>query len=574
MRSLLHSSAVACLAAAVLAPCWLPAASMDDNNWWRRAVIYEVYPRSFGDSNGDGIGDLNGITENLDYLKALGVDAIWITPFYPSPQVDFGYDISDYRGIDKQFATMAEFDKLLDEAKKRNIRVLNDMVLNHSCDKHPWFIVSASSRNNPKADWYIWKDGKPGGQPPNNWQSEFGHSDWQYVPARKQFYYHRFYKEQPDLNWENSDVRKAMYDVCRFWMAKGVAGFRLDAITSLFEDIALRDDPYLAGPEAELDAFGERKRKRVYTDNLPKVHDVLRELRKVTDEYPGCVLIGETYVPNVGELAKMYGSTNDELQLPMDTQFGFINRLAVSEFRQKLADAETKLNGNVPLFVFENHDNSRSINRYGDGKHNAEIARLLATLLLTPRDAALIYYGEEIGMVDHPPAHIEDVRDPVGRTGWPKDKGRDAERTPMQWNAGVNAGFSAGKSTWLPVGSDYKTVNVAAQEKDPNSLLSCYKKLIDLRKTNPQLRDGDFIPIDDSSNTVLSYLRKTKDGRAVLVALNFTASPQAINVSDARGVSGKHAKTILVSYPNARETNDPSHINLQPYGAYIGQLEP
>ncbi|MBV9405003.1 MAG: alpha-glucosidase, partial [Acidobacteriaceae bacterium] len=436
-RLLLSRTLVLGLACVACRAIWGATA---DDEWWKRAVIYEIYPRSFGDSNGDGIGDLNGITQHLGYLKDLGVDAIWITPFYPSPQVDFGYDISDYRGIDKQFGTMADFDRLMAETKRRRIRVIGDMVLNHTSDQNPWFIESKSSRTNPKADWYIWHDPKAGGGPPNNWQSDFGHSSWEYVASRKQYYYHEFYKQQPDLNWRNPEVRKAMYDVLRFWMAKGMAGFRLDAITSLFEDIALKDEPYLTGPEGGIDAFGEKKLKHVYTDNLPEVHEVLRELRQVTNEFPGRILIGETYLPNVGELAKMYGRNNDELQLPMDTQLGFTNHLSVAEFRHKMEDAETKINGNVPLFVFENHDNSRSINRYGDGRHDQEIARLLATMLLTPRDAALIYYGEELGMTDSVPKRKEDVRDPVGITGWPKNKGRDGERTPMQWNAGMNAG--------------------------------------------------------------------------------------------------------------------------------------
>ncbi|MBV9154768.1 MAG: alpha-glucosidase [Acidobacteriaceae bacterium] len=571
------SNLVPCLllSLALLAPASLRAQASDNPNWWRHAVIYEIYPRSFADSNGDGIGDLNGITQHLDYLKTLGVDAIWITPFYPSPQVDFGYDISDYRNIDPQFGTMADFDRLVAEAKKRDIRVINDMVLNHTSDKDPWFIESASSRTNPKANWYIWADGKPNGQPPNNWQSDFGHSAWQYVKTRNQYYYHEFYKEQPDLNWRNPDVKKAMFDVCRFWMSKGVMGFRLDAITSLFEDVALKDEPYLTGPDAGLDAFGEKKLKHLYTDNLPEVHDILRDLRKVANEYPGRVLIGETYLPNVGELAKMYGRNNDELQMPMDTQLGFTNHFSVADFRRKLADAETKLNDNVPLFMFENHDNARSINRYGDGTHDAAIARLLATILLTPRDSALIYYGEEIGMVNHTPTRVEDVRDPVGRTGWPKDKGRDGERTPMQWNAGFDAGFSTAKTTWLPVGNDYKAVNVAAEESDSNSLLSYYKKLIQLRKENAQLRDGDFIAVDESNNSVLSYLRKTKDGKAVLVSLNFTASPQAVTIDiNGKGVSGKHVKTVLASYANAGDTNDLSKVSLPPYGAYVGQVEP
>jgi alpha-glucosidase len=545
-------------------------AATSDDNWWRTAVIYEIYPRSFGDTNGDGIGDLNGITEHLDYLGELGVDAIWITPFYPSPQVDFGYDISNYRAVDPQFGTMSDFDRLVAEAQKRDIRVIIDMVLNHTSDQHPWFIESKSSRTNPKADWYIWHDGKPNGQPPNNWQSIFGHSAWQYVASRNQYYYHAFYKEQPDLNWRDNDVRKAMYDVMRFWMQKGVAGFRLDAITALFEDLALKDEPYLAG----MNAYGERNISRLYTDNLPEVHEVLRELRKVANEYPDRILIGETYLPNVGELAKMYGRNRDELQLPMDTQLGFTNHLSVPEMRQKLEDAETKINGNVPLFVFENHDNPRSLERYGDGTHNAAIARLLATLLLTPRDAALIYYGEEIGMVTTPPKRKEDVKDPIGRIGWPKEKGRDGERTPMQWNSRFDAGFSDAKSTWLPVAPDYKTVNVATEEHQPTSLLNYYKILIRLRKTSPQLREGDLICVDEKNDNVLSYIRKTSDGQAVLVSLNFTASPQTVQLDlQPQGVKGTRVKPLLASSSTGTGARNLSNLTLPPYGSFVGQVE-
>jgi alpha-glucosidase len=540
-----------------------------DENWWRHAVIYEIYPRSFGDTNGDGIGDLNGITEHLDYLKDLGIDAIWITPFYPSPQVDFGYDISDFRGVDPQFGTMADFDRLEAEANKRGIRLIVDFVLNHTSDQHAWFIESKSSKTNPKADWYIWHDGKPNGQPPNNWQSIFGHSAWQYVASRNQYYYHAFYKEQPDLNWNNKDVRNAMFNVTRFWMRKGVSGFRLDAVTSLFEDIALKDEPYLAG----MNAYGDRNISRLYTDNLPQVHQALRELRGVINEFPGRVLIGETYVHNVGDLAKMYGRNRDELQLPMDTQLGFTNHLSVADFRTKLEEAETKLNGNVPLFVFENHDNPRSLNRYGNGERNIAMAKLLATVLLTPRCASLMYYGEELGMMNNDPKRKEDVKDPIGRIGWPKEKGRDGERTPMQWNNDVDAGFSAAKSTWLPVGADYKTVNVAVERREPNSILNYYRSLIRLRREDPQLREGDFIPVDENNNSVLSYLRKTNDGKAVLVTLNFTAAPQTVSLDfQPQGVQGKHVKTLLASFSTG-QTADTGHIALPAYGAYIGQIE-
>jgi len=546
------------------------AKGTEDPDWWRKAVIYEIYPRSFADTNDDGIGDLNGITAHLDYLKDLGVDAIWITPFYPSPQVDFGYDISDYRSIDPQYGTMEDFDRLMREATKRGIRVINDMVLNHTSDQHPWFKDSASSRRSKRADWYVWHDPDSKGHPPNNWQSIFGHSAWQWNERRKQFYYHAFYKEQPDLNFRNRAVRDAMYDVLRFWMDKGVAGFRLDAVPSLFEDPMLRDERYVEG----VDAYGERKVSRQYTDNLPEVHDVLHELRQVTNEYPGRVLIGETYLPNAFELAKMYGKNRDELHLPMDTQLGFINRLAIADFREKLTEAETQLNGNPPLFVFDNHDNERSVDRYGDRVNDQPIQKLIATLLLTPRDAALIYYGEELGMRTNTPRRVEDVRDPIGRMGWPQEKGRDGERTPMQWNNDANAGFGGTRQPWLPIGEDYKTVNVAVESKQADSLLNYYKRLIKLRKENAQLRDGDFVMTDEKNNAVLSYIRQTHDGQAVLVALNFTGTSQTFSLDlTTRGVKGKHLKTLAASFASAEQI-DLAHITLPQYGSYVGQVTP
>src|SRR5579884_10520 len=557
MRLLRYLRFLSCFSVLCALVCPSALAAESGNDWWRHAVIYEIYPRSFADSNGDGIGDLRGIAQHLDYLKELGIDAIWITPFYPSPQVDFGYDISDYRAIDPQFGTMSDFEYLVSEAQKRDIRVINDLVLNHTSDKHPWFIESESSRTNPKANWYIWADGKPGGGPPNNWQSIFGHSAWTYVASRQQYYYHAFYPQQPDLNWRNPEVRRAMYDVARFWMEKGVSGFRLDAITSLFEDPALRDEPYLKGRNA----YGDRIISRIYTDNLPEVHEVLRELRKVTDEYPGRILIGETYLHNISELARMYGPDNNELQLPMDTQVGFINKLSIAEFRQKINDAETKLHpGNVPLFVFENHDNPRSLDRYAGGVRNIAIAKLLATLLLAPRDAALIYYGEEIGMMNYGPLRKEDVQDPIGKIGWPKEKGRDGERTPMQWDDGQDAGFSTAAKTWLPVNPDYKTVNVAAEERNPDSILNYYKALIRLRKENAQLRDGEFVLVAANNQNVLSFLRKTSDGKAAIVLLNFTDKEQSVT---------HHAKTILASFQAPAEVTE---IKLPPYGAYIGEV--
>ncbi len=412
--------------------------------WWKHAVVYEIYPRSFQDSNGDGIGDIEGIVQRLDYLQSLKVNAIWLTPIYPSPQVDFGYDISNYQAIDPVYGSMADFDRLVAAGKKHHIRIVMDMVMNHTSDQSAWFKESRSSRTNPKRDWYIWRDGKGPGMPPNNWQSAFGHSAWTYDPTTKQWYYHRFYAAQPDLNWRNPQVQKAMFDACRFWLDRGVAGFRLDAIPELFEDPQFRDEKVLGGKND----FGDPNIDGSLTTNLPQVHAVMRDLRKLVDSYPGNrVLIGETYLHDIQDQLLWYGKNNDELQLPMDMQVGFINKLDVNAFRTKINQAETGLNGNIPLFVFDNHDNARSWNRYGDGKHDAAIARIVAATLLTARDAALMYYGEEIGMVTSPPKTLAEVQDPVGRVGWPKYKGRDGERTPMQWDTGINAGFSTAEKT-------------------------------------------------------------------------------------------------------------------------------
>jgi alpha-glucosidase len=552
-------------------------AHSNDAPWWKHALLYEIYPRSFQDSTGDGIGDLNGITQRLDYLHSLDVNAVWLSPIYPSPQVDFGYDISDYENIDPQYGTLADFDKLVAEAKKRNIRIVMDMVMNHTSDKHKWFIESASSKSNPKRDWYVWRDGKGVGSdgkplPPNNWSSVFGGSAWEYDQKTKQFYYHEFYKQQPDLNWRNPEVEKAMFDSVRFWLDRGVAGFRLDAIPTLFEDPQLRDEPATGGTNA----FGDPNLSDIYTTNLPEVHDVMRRLRAMVDKYPGNrVLIGETYLPNVQELDKWYGGTkHDELQLPMDMQVGFTNKLDASLFRKRINDAETQINGNQPLFVFDNHDNVRSWNRYGDGVHDQAIARLIATTLLTSRATALMYYGEELGMVTTTPTRKEDVKDPIGITGWPKEKGRDGERTPMQWDDSKNAGFSDAATMWLPVAPDYRTVNVKTEESEPDSLLKWHEQLIAMRRDDPTLRDGKQVMIDESNPSVLSYVRKGMDGRpSIIVALNFTAEPQTVSLDpSAAGVKGKTVTTLLTDAPSLKQSGSLQKITLPPYASWVGSV--
>jgi alpha-glucosidase len=559
--------------ALLLAACGTPtpaptaATSTPDSSWWKGAVIYEVYPRSFGDSNGDGIGDLNGIAAHLDYLQDLGVDGIWITPFFPSPQVDFGYDVTDYTAIDPQYGNMADFEHLASEAAKHKIKLIADLVLNHTSDQHPWFVESRSSRTNPKADWYVWVDGKEG-TPPNNWLSIFGHSAWQWDATRRQYYYHAFYKEQPDLNWRNRQVRDAMYDMIRGWMKRGVAGFRLDAVPQLFEDPKLANEQFQEG----VNSYGDRNTARIHTDNLPEVHEVYRELRQVVDSVPGTVLIGETYLPNVQQLAEAYGAHNDELQLPMDTQYGMHSQLSAGLFRSKLRDAETGLNGNMPLFVFDNHDNRRSWNRFGDGKHDDAIARLIATLLLTPRDTALMYYGQELGMSNSDPKSRDEVKDPIGKTGWPKEIGRDGERTPMQWTAGPDAGFSTAASTWLPVAPNYTTVNVAAETGNSASLLSYYRTLIHLRKQNAALRDGDLRIVDESNSDVLSFVR-TANGVTVLVSMNFSDSPRTVSFDAAQmGVRGRTLTSLAQSFDSGGAAPSVDKLVLPAFGAYVGEV--
>jgi alpha-glucosidase len=550
----------ACLSGIMAAqkPAHLP--ETEDATWWKHAVFYEIYPRSFADSNGDGIGDLNGITAKLDYLKELGVDATWITPCFPSPQVDFGYDVSDYLNIDPMYGTLADFDRLVAEGKKRNIRIILDFVVNHTSDQHPWFFDSKSSRTSKFRDWYIWRDGRGPNKPPNNWVSTFGGSAWTYDPKTQQYYYHFFYPQQPDLNWRNPAVKNAMLDVTRFWYNRGVAGFRLDAVDTLFEDPNLKNNP-ISKPGKN--AFGDPILQNKYNTKLPEVHDILRGLREIADEHNG-VLIGETWTTNVAELDKYYGEKNNELQLPMDFLFCMVNKLSAPEFRKQIA-AVNEASG-WPTFVISNHDIVRSYDRYGDGIHNDEIAKVMAALYLTLRGTPIMYYGEEIGMKTTPPTRKEDVKDPIGRTGWPQEKGRDGERTPMQWDSDKNAGFTTG-TPWLPIPETYKTHNVADESKDPNSVLEFYKKVLQLRRTNPALRDGNYTPLNEGDANVLAYARMGQTGGVVIV-LNMSGAPQSVRL----GINTKgfvSAQNLLSSGAASIKGNQ---VSLGPYGVFIGQL--
>lgn len=528
------------------------------HEWWQHAVFYEIYPRSFADSNNDGIGDLNGITSKLDYLKDLGIDAIWITPCFPSPQVDFGYDVSDYEAIDGMYGTLADFDRLSNEANKRGIHIILDLVVNHTSDQHKWFLDSKSSRNSAHRDWYIWHDGKGPGKPPNNWTSTFGGPAWKFDPTTNQWFYHYFYPEQPDLNWRNPAVKQAIFDVTRWWYKRGVSGFRLDAVDTLFEDPNLRDNPIVPGKSVYGDPLQEHK----YNTKLPEIHEALRGLRKVADEY-NAVLIGETWTADIKELNEYYGNGH-ELQLPMDFLFTNVNKLSPAEFRKQIAGINSA--SGWPTFVISNHDILRSYDRYGDGQHNDQIAKLMAALYLTLRGTPILYYGEEIGMKTTPPTRKEDVKDPKGRSGWPRDKGRDGERTPMQWDQSENAGFTKGKP-WLPVPAEAKSHNVADEAKDTQSILSFYKQLLKLRHTNKELLDGNYLPINQNDQNVLSYLRVHED-QAVLVSLNMSAAPQKVDYQLKR--NGFSSAKPLATTGKSSSTGD--IVSLDSYGVFIGQL--
>jgi alpha-glucosidase len=530
--------------------------------WYQNAVFYEIYPRSFMDSNGDGIGDLNGIASKLDYLRALGVDAIWIAPCFPSPQVDFGYDVSDYENIDPMYGTLGDFDRLQKLGAQHGIKIILDFVVNHTSDQHPWFINSRSSRTAEKRDWYIWRDGK-GKNPPNNWMSTFGGSAWQWDNKTSQYYYHYFYTQQPDLNWRNPAVVAAMYGTSEWWYKRGVAGFRLDAVDILYEDPNLHDDPVLPGKNA----FGDPNLENKYNDNLPEDHTALKGLRKVANKY-GAVLVGETWTDSAAQLKEYYGNGHDELQMPMDLMLTEL-KFSAPVFRNHIKAVDGT--GEWPVYVIGNHDIVRSWNRYGDGRHNNEIAKDMAAMYLTLRGTPIMYYGEEIGMQNNDPKRREDVKDPIGQRGWPKEIGRDGERTPMQWSAAPQAGFSTA-TPWNPVPATFATYNVAAELKDPNSILNWYKRLLTLRHTDAALLDGDYIALNENDPSVLSYLRKSGHAAAIVV-INMSASPQNVSFNLApQGLAAGAAKTLLTTQASLKDNSSIQRLALEPFAVYIAKV--
>ncbi len=487
--------------------------------WWQRGIIYQVYPRSFMDSNGDGVGDLKGLISRLDYLRWLGVDAVWISPLYPSPMKDFGYDVADYTAIHPLFGAFADFDRLIREAHARDLKVILDFVPNHSSDQHPWFVESRSSRDNPKRNWYIWRGPGPGGGPPNNWLSCFGGSAWEYDAHTEQYYYHAFLREQPDLNWRNPEVVEEMLNVLRFWLERGVDGFRVDVLWHLIEDDQFRDNP--PNPSWREGSDPYQKLIPLYTTDQSEVHAVIARMRRLVDQYQDRVLIGEIYLP-VERLVQYYGADLGGVHLPFNFQL-LLTKWQARDIARIIGEYEAALpERGWPNWVLGNHDRPRIRSRVGPAQ-----ARLAAMLLLTLRGTPTLYYGDEIGMhdVEIPP---EKVQDPFEKNVPGRGLGRDPQRTPMQWSAAKHAGFTDGEP-WLPIAEDYNRVNVEVERDDPASMLTLYNQLIKVRRGESALEVGQFEPLE-ADGDLLTYVRRDRES-AFLVALNLGLQPQVVNFS-------------------------------------------
>ncbi|GIO43361.1 glycoside hydrolase family 13 protein [Paenibacillus apis] len=542
---------------------------MNNTKWWQTAVIYQVYPRSFQDSDGDGIGDLRGMINRLDYLEQLGITAIWLSPVYKSPNDDNGYDISDYRDIMTEFGTMADMDELIEKAKLRNIRIIMDLVVNHTSDEHPWFIEARQGKDNPYRDYYIWRDPVNGGVP-NSLRSSFSGSAWEFDEASGQYYLHLFSRRQPDLNWENPKVRQEVWDMMNFWLDKGVGGFRMDVID-------------LVGkiPDQEI------------TGNGPKLHEYLQEMHRETFGKHDVLTVGETWGATP-EVAKLY-SNPDRKELSMVFQFEHIGLdqqegkdkwdlkpLSVNELKQVLAKWQIELgNEGWNSLFWNNHDLPRIVSRWGDdGKYRVESAKMFAILLHLMKGTPYIYQGEEIGMTNYPIKDISEAQDIETvnmyherlAQGYAKEdiiasinaKGRDNARTPMQWDATPNAGFTSGQP-WLHVNPNYAEINVEANLADPDSVFHCYRKLIELRKNNPIVVWGEFELVEDVPEEVFMYFRRYK-GETWLVTANFSPAPVTLEMPEIGLVS----EFMIGNY--ARDAADFQQLQLQPYEAFVTKL--
>jgi alpha-glucosidase len=507
---------------------------MPAGEWWREGVIYQAYPRSFQDSNADGIGDLRGVVDRLDYLQWLGVDAIWLNPITVSPDADVGYDVADYCAVQPVYGDLRTVDELIAAAEKRDIKIVLDIVPNHSSDRHPWFVDARSSRNSQRRDWYVWADPKPDGSLPNNWLSAFGGPAWTLDTLTGQYYLHNFLPEQPDLNWWNPAVRDAFDQIYRFWFDRGVAGFRIDVAHGIVKDRQLRDNPVATAVDPpHVRAHGQRS---VYNVEQPEVHDVLRRWRAIANTYdPPRILLGETYVRDVRSLSLFYGQ-GDELHLAFN--FTYLHApFTASALADVVAESERVIPAvGWPVWTVSNHDVSRVMTRWAGGDERKLRCALLS--LLTLRGTPVLYYGDEIGMPDTP-LRKGDLQDPLGKRYWPEPRGRDPERTPMHWNNEPGGGFTnPGVRPWLPTG-DVTTRNVADQRRDPSSTLTFVRDLIRVRRQRPDLRSGAYHELP-SPPGVWAWQR----GRDMTVALNLSGNSRRIPA-----IGG----TIIISTTRSRD---------------------
>jgi alpha-glucosidase len=531
----------------------------NDSSWWRKGVFYHIYLRSYSDSKGDGLGDLPGLISRLDHLNggpdSLGIDAIWLSPCYPSPDKDFGYDVADYCDIDPRYGTLQDFDLLIKEAHRRGIKVILDLVFNHSSDQHPWFLESRRSRENPKRNWYIWRDPAPGQRPPNNWQSVFGGKAWEWDATTQQYYYHMFLKEQADLNWRNPDVRSALMDVTRFWLERGVDGFRLDVFNLWFKHADLLDNP----PKIGLRGFD--RQEHLYDVDQPEMHNALAEFRRVLDSFECRTSVGELF----GRDPRLAASYSGHEGLHMVFNFAFTwCRWQPAAFQKAVLNWEMALGSHGwPCYVLSNHDGPRRhVSRYG-GRHPDEVAKVASALLLTLRGTPFLYYGEEIGMPDVP-LRRDQMLDPLTRRYWPFH-GRDQARTPMQWDSTSQAGFTSGQP-WLPVHPNYRLRNVEQQRADPHSVLSFYRSLLRLRQETPALHQGSFEALQTRPAGGLAYLRRDPSGEA-LIALNFEAGPCRLRFD--RKPADASWSLVMSSDPDSMASASCEEVRLGPFEAAI-----
>ena len=505
---------------------------MTQKQWYKGAVIYQVYPRSFQDSNNDGIGDLKGIINRIDYIKSLGVDAIWISPFFKSPMKDFGYDISDYRDIDPLFGDLNDFDELISQAHDRNIKIIIDQVLSHTSDQHQWFTDSRENQNNDKADWYVWAEAKDDGTAPNNWLSIFGGGAWQWEPRRGQYYLHNFLTEQPDLNFHNPDVRQAVLDNVEFWLKKGVDGFRLDAINFCYHDAQLRDNPAKPKDKRQGRGFSEDNpyafQYHYYNNTQPENIEFMQDIRTLLNKYPGTVSLGE--ISSEDSLATMAQYTQGGDKLHMGYSFELLTNDYSSEYiRTTVQTLEQRMTEGWPCWAFSNHDVERVASRWSEnGEINPQQCKMLTALLASLRGSVCMYQGEELGLGEASVA-FEDLQDPYGITFWPNFKGRDGCRTPMPWEQAdsPHAGFSDVKP-WLPVDDAHKQQSVAVQTNDSNSILNAYREFMAWRKNQPVLLEGD-IEFIKTPEPVLAFYR-TLGAQKMLCIFNLSSQQTAINM--------------------------------------------